>query len=150
MPSVNVRLMHMIGRARRRTDHLIGREEPLPYRPEGYGRGQAGRTNEPHRVGVRHVDHSQSEHTQEALGSLVRACVVVASGGSIRSAVELICARFIRLFVSALRLLSGAPVAYKTTNISVRVLLAGYDGLQNVLTANNPDGLVIDFDGIHD
>jgi hypothetical protein len=31
---------------------------------------------------------------------------------------------------------------YKTTNISVRVLFAGNDRLQNVLAADDPDGLV--------
>ena len=48
------------------------------------------------------------------------------------------------------RLVPGAPIAYKTTNISVRVLFAGNDSLQNVLVADNTDSLVIDFDGIDD
>lgn len=46
--------------------------------------------------------------------------------------------------------LSPQPIARKTTNISVRVLLSSNDGLQDVLVANNPDGLVIDFDGVDD
>jgi hypothetical protein len=47
-------------------------------------------------------------------------------------------------------ILNGAPFAYKTTNISVRVLFAGNDRLQDVFVANNPDGLVVDLDGIDD
>jgi hypothetical protein len=51
---------------------------------------------------------------------------------------------------SHVRIVSGAPFAYKTTNISVRVLFAGNDRLQNVFVANDPDGLVVDLDGIDD
>jgi len=40
--------------------------------------------------------------------------------------------------------------AYKTTNIPVRGLFAGTDCLQNILAADNPDGVVIDFDRIDD
>jgi hypothetical protein len=49
------------------------------------------------------------------------------------------------IFISA-----GAPFAYKTTNISVRVLFAGNDSLQDVFAADNPDDPVSDFDGIDD
>jgi hypothetical protein len=45
---------------------------------------------------------------------------------------------------------SGAPFAYKTTNIPVRGLFAGNDCLQDVLASDNPDRVVIDFDGIDD
>jgi hypothetical protein len=45
---------------------------------------------------------------------------------------------------------TGAPFAYKTTNISVRVLFAGNDRLQDVFVANDPDGLVVDLDCIDD
>jgi hypothetical protein len=38
---------------------------------------------------------------------------------------------------------SGAPFAYKTTNISVRALFAGNDRLQDVLAANYPGSRVI-------
>ena len=47
-------------------------------------------------------------------------------------------------------ILTGAPFAYKTTNISVRGLFAGNYGLQYVLVANNPDRVVVDFDGVDD
>jgi hypothetical protein len=46
--------------------------------------------------------------------------------------------------------LNGAPLAYKTTNISVLDLFAGDGGLQDVPAANDPDGLVVDFDRVDD
>src|SRR5260370_18782231 len=59
-------------------------------------------------------------------------------------------ARLPTLKSSHVRIVSGAPFAYKTTNIPVRVLFACDDSLQNVLIADNPDGLVVDFDGVDD
>src|ERR1035437_10294123 len=56
----------------------------------------------------------------------------------------------LRIWGSAVRIRSGAPFAYKTTNIPVRGLFAGNDSLQHVLAANNPDGLVVDLDGVDD
>ena len=51
---------------------------------------------------------------------------------------------------SHVRIVSGAPFAYKTTNITVRVLFAGNDRLQDVFVANDPDRLVVDLYGIDD
>lgn len=50
----------------------------------------------------------------------------------------------------AVRIFTGAPFAYKTTNIFVRVLFAGNDRLPNVFIADNSDGLVVDLYGIDD
>jgi hypothetical protein len=47
------------------------------------------------------------------------------------------------------RIVSGAPFAYKTTNILVRGLFPSNGCLQSVLAANNPNGLVIDLNGAH-
>ena len=47
-------------------------------------------------------------------------------------------------------ILTGAPFAYKTTNIPVRGLFAGNDCLQHVLAANKPDRVVVDLDGVDD
>jgi len=47
-------------------------------------------------------------------------------------------------------ILTGAPIAYKATNIAVRGLFAGNDGLQRILTADDPDDWVIAFSGIDD
>ena len=46
--------------------------------------------------------------------------------------------------------MSGAPFAYKTTNISVLGLFAGDGGLEDILAADDPDGLIIDFDEVDD
>ncbi|MDU1491304.1 MULTISPECIES: hypothetical protein [Bradyrhizobium] len=46
--------------------------------------------------------------------------------------------------------MSGAPFAYKTTNISVLGLFAGDGGLQDVLAADDPDGTVVNLDRIED
>ncbi|WP_024336901.1 hypothetical protein [Bradyrhizobium japonicum] len=46
--------------------------------------------------------------------------------------------------------MSGAPFAYKTTNISVLGLFAGNGSLENVLAANNPDRPIVDFDRVND
>jgi hypothetical protein len=51
---------------------------------------------------------------------------------------------------SQLLISSGAPFAYKTTNISVLDLSTCSGGLQDILAANNPDGFIVDFDGIED
>lgn len=47
-------------------------------------------------------------------------------------------------------ILSGAPFAYKTTNIAVLGLFSGNGGLEDVLAANDPDGLVVDLDRVDD
>ena len=44
----------------------------------------------------------------------------------------------------------GAPFAYKTTNISVLDLFARDGGLQDISAADDPDGLIIDFDRVDD
>ncbi|MEW6152180.1 MAG: hypothetical protein AB1745_29725 [Pseudomonadota bacterium] len=46
--------------------------------------------------------------------------------------------------------MSGAPFAYKTTNISVLGLFACNGGLEDILAADDPDGLVVDLDRIDD
>lgn len=46
--------------------------------------------------------------------------------------------------------MSGAPFAYKTTNISVLGLFAGDAGLQDVLAADDPDRPIIHLDRIDD
>jgi len=51
----------------------------------------------------------------------------------------------LRIGGTRVRISSGAPIAYKTSNISVRGLFVSNDGLQDVLTTNDPDGLVVDF-----
>ena len=47
-------------------------------------------------------------------------------------------------------ILNGAPFAYKTTNISVLDLFARDGGLQDISAADDPDGLIIDFDRVDD
>jgi hypothetical protein len=44
----------------------------------------------------------------------------------------------------------GAPFAYKTTNISVLDLFARNGGLEDILAAEDPDGLVVDLDRLDD
>jgi hypothetical protein len=44
----------------------------------------------------------------------------------------------------------GAPFSYKTTNIFVRVLFAGNDGLEDISAADDPNGLFIDLDRVND
>jgi len=44
----------------------------------------------------------------------------------------------------------GAPFAYKTTNISVLDPFACDGSLQDVLTADDPYGMVVNLDGIDD
>src|ERR1035437_6447605 len=51
---------------------------------------------------------------------------------------------------SGVRISTGAPFAYKTTNIPVRDLFSGNHRLQYVLAANNPYGVVVDLDGVDD
>lgn len=41
--------------------------------------------------------------------------------------------------------LSDALFAYKAAEILVRGLFSGNDGLQNVLAADDPDRLIVDF-----
>ena len=52
--------------------------------------------------------------------------------------------------LSGVRIPSGAPFAYKTTNIPVRGLFTGNHGLQHIPAANNPDGPIVDLDGVDD
>ena len=47
-------------------------------------------------------------------------------------------------------ILTGAPFAYKTTNIPVRGLFTGNHGLQHIPAANNPGGPIVDLDGVED
>ena len=49
-----------------------------------------------------------------------------------------------------IRIVSGAPFAYKTTNISVLGLFAGNGRLEDILAADDPDRLVVDLDRIDD
>lgn len=46
------------------------------------------------------------------------------------------------------RVVQGAPFAYKTANVWVRVLIACDDVFQGVLVADNPDGMVIHLDAV--
>ncbi|MEW6395664.1 MAG: hypothetical protein AB1582_14100 [Pseudomonadota bacterium] len=46
--------------------------------------------------------------------------------------------------------MSGAPFAYKTTNIPVLDLFARNGGLKDILAAQDPDGLVVDLDSVDD
>jgi len=50
--------------------------------------------------------------------------------------------------LSGVRILSGAPFAYKTTDICILNPFAGDGGLRDILTADDPDGLVINFYGV--
>ena len=45
-------------------------------------------------------------------------------------------------------ILTGAPFAYKTTNISFRDPFSGNDGLEYVFAADNPDGFVVDLNRV--
>jgi hypothetical protein len=46
--------------------------------------------------------------------------------------------------------LFGRAIQNKTTNISVLDLSTCSGGLQDILAANNPDGVIVDFNGIED
>jgi len=52
----------------------------------------------------------------------------------------------LRMWGSGVRISSGAPVAYKTANLSCLVLVTRNDGCECRLVADDSDLVVVDFD----
>jgi hypothetical protein len=55
---------------------------------------------------------------------------------------------YFQLYTSSQFYSEGRAICDKTANISVLDLFAGNGGLQDVLAADDPDGLVVDIDGV--
>src|SRR5579859_6430274 len=75
---------------------------------------------------------------------------VVTGSGTSGDAVAQISVDLSRRSSSIGRLVPGAPFAYKTTNISVLDLFAGNGGLEDVLAADDPNGVVVHLNRVDD